>query len=113
MPLCRAGSASSAIGAAGAVFDDNGTSPLYVLKECVDADPSVAATHANLLGLVSLVFWFLTMVVAVKYLTFIMVDNRGEGGILALLTSRSARSATHYFGTPPDRVVEFGMQIRF
>jgi K+ transporter len=53
------------------------------------------------------------MVVAVKYLTFIMVDNRGEGGILALLTSRSARSATHYFGTPPDRVVEFGMQIRF
>src|SRR5579863_3476753 len=75
-----------AIGAAGVVFGDIGTSPLYALKECVDPDHGVAATQANLFGLVSLVFWSLTMVVTVKYLTFIMkADNRGEGGILALL----------------------------
>ncbi len=72
--------------AAGVVFGDIGTSPLYALKECVDPAHGVAATRDNLFGLVSLVFWSLTMVVTVKYLTFIMkADNRGEGGILALL----------------------------
>jgi KUP system potassium uptake protein len=72
--------------ATGVVFGDIGTSPLYALKECVDRDHGVAATAENLLGLVSLVFWSLTMVVTVKYLTFIMrADNNGEGGILALL----------------------------
>jgi KUP system potassium uptake protein len=72
--------------AAGVVFGDIGTSPLYALKECVDPDHGVVATHDNLFGIISLVFWSLTMVVTVKYLTFIMkADNRGEGGILALL----------------------------
>jgi KUP system potassium uptake protein len=72
--------------AAGVVFGDIGTSPLYAIKECVDPDHGVVATHDNLFGIVSLVFWSLTMVVTVKYLTFIMkADNRGEGGILALL----------------------------
>ncbi len=72
--------------AAGVVFGDIGTSPLYALRECVDPDHGVPPTHENLLGILSLVFWSLTMVVTVKYLTFIMkADNRGEGGILALL----------------------------
>ncbi|MCL2450817.1 MAG: KUP/HAK/KT family potassium transporter, partial [Polyangiaceae bacterium] len=72
--------------AMGVVFGDIGTSPLYALKECVDPDHGVAATQANVFGLLSLVFWSLMMVVTVKYLTFIMkADNRGEGGILALL----------------------------
>jgi KUP system potassium uptake protein len=72
--------------ATGVVFGDIGTSPLYAIKECVDPDHGVAATRDNLFGVVSLVFWSLTMVVGVKYLTFIMrADNRGEGGILALL----------------------------
>jgi len=72
--------------AAGVVFGDIGTSPLYALKECIDPEHGVAATQQNLLGILSLVFWSLTMVVTVKYLTFIMkADNRGEGGILALL----------------------------
>jgi KUP system potassium uptake protein len=72
--------------AAGVVFGDIGTSPLYALRECVDRQHGVAPTHENLLGILSLVFWSLTMVVTVKYLTFIMkADNRGEGGILALL----------------------------
>ncbi len=72
--------------AMGVVFGDIGTSPLYALKECIDPDHGVAVTNANVLGLLSLIFWSLTMVVTVKYLTFIMkADNRGEGGILALL----------------------------
>ncbi|MDP8998955.1 MAG: KUP/HAK/KT family potassium transporter [Myxococcota bacterium] len=78
--------------AAGVVFGDIGTSPLYAIKECIDPDHGVMATEANLLGVLSLVFWSLTMVVTVKYLTFIMrADNRGEGGILALLALTPAR----------------------
>jgi len=74
------------IGALGVVFGDIGTSPLYAVKECVDAAHGVPPTHENLLGILSLIVWSLTMVVTVKYLTFIMrADNAGEGGILALL----------------------------
>jgi KUP system potassium uptake protein len=79
--------------AAGVVFGDIGTSPLYAIKECVDRDHGVAATEQNLFGILSLVFWSLTMVVTVKYLTFIMrADNRGEGGILALLALAKPRN---------------------
>ncbi len=82
--------------AAGVVFGDIGTSPLYAIRECVDREHGVVPTHDNLLGILSLVFWSLTMVVTVKYLTFIMkADNRGEGGILALLAlAPSNRKAT-------------------
>src|SRR5690242_2379544 len=74
------------IGALGVVFGDIGTSPLYAIKECIDEHHGVAATHQNVLGVLSLVVWSLMMVVTVKYLTFIMkADNGGEGGILALL----------------------------
>jgi KUP system potassium uptake protein len=94
----HAGTGKLMLMAAGVVFGDIGTSPLYALRECVDRDHGVAPTHENLLGILSLVFWSLTMVVTVKYLTFIMkADNRGEGGILALLalvpSSRKATSA--------------------
>ncbi|HET7506193.1 MAG TPA: KUP/HAK/KT family potassium transporter [Kofleriaceae bacterium] len=71
-----------AVGALGVVFGDIGTSPLYTLQM------AGAATHGpqDILGVLSLIFWGLTIVVAIKYLTFIMrADNRGEGGILALL----------------------------
>jgi KUP system potassium uptake protein len=78
--------------AAGVVFGDIGTSPLYAIRECVDPEHGVPPTHENLLGILSLVFWSLTMVVTVKYLTFIMkADNRGEGGILALLALAPSR----------------------
>jgi KUP system potassium uptake protein len=80
--------ASLSLLATGVVFGDIGTSPLYAIKECVDPDHGVAITQANVFGILSLVFWSLTMVVTVKYLTFIMkADNRGEGGILALLAA--------------------------
>jgi KUP system potassium uptake protein len=75
-----------AIGALGVVYGDIGTSPLYALKECVTAPHGVAATQANILGLLSLVFWSITLVVSVKYLLFVMrADNDGEGGVLALM----------------------------
>ncbi|MGZ3424096.1 MAG: potassium transporter Kup [Polyangiales bacterium] len=76
------------IGAIGVVFGDIGTSPLYAVKECFnpEAPHHVTATVPNVLGVMSLVFWSLTMVIVVKYLGFIMkADNAGQGGILALL----------------------------
>ncbi len=74
------------LAALGIVFGDIGTSPLYALKECINGEHGVAATHDNVLGVLSLIVWSLTLVVTVKYLGFIMrADNRGEGGILALL----------------------------
>ena len=75
------------LGALGVVFGDIGTSPLYTLREClmhVAGDGRV--TRGDVLELLSLIFWSLTVVVTVKYLVFIMhADNKGEGGIMALL----------------------------
>jgi len=74
------------VAALGVVYGDIGTSPLYAVKECFSGEHGVARTYGNVLGILSLIFWALTIVVVVKYLTFIMrADNRGEGGILALL----------------------------
>jgi KUP system potassium uptake protein len=75
-----------ALGALGVVYGDIGTSPLYALKECVHGPHASPPTDANLLSLLSLIVWSITLVVSVKYLAFIMrADNQGEGGILALL----------------------------
>jgi KUP system potassium uptake protein len=75
-----------ALAALGVVFGDIGTSPLYALKECVAKEHGLGLEPGNILGLLSLIFWSLIMVVTVKYLSFIMLaDNGGEGGILALL----------------------------
>ena len=81
--------AALSLGALGVVYGDIGTSPLYAMRECFGAtNPhhTDAAFANNVLGVLSLVFWSLTMVVTVKYLTFVMrADNQGAGGILALL----------------------------
>ncbi len=75
-----------ALAALGVVYGDIGTSPLYALKECVNGEHGVSPTPENVLGLLSLMFYSVVLVVSVKYLTFIMrADNQGEGGILALL----------------------------
>jgi KUP system potassium uptake protein len=75
-----------ALGALGVVYGDIGTSPLYALKECVHGPHAPPLTDANVLSLLSLIVWSITLVVSVKYLGFIMrADNQGEGGILALL----------------------------
>ena len=82
-----------ALGALGIVFGDIGTSPLYAVAECFSKDAagitkshSLVVSTASVMGLLSLFFWSLTMVVTVKYLAFIMrANNKGEGGIFALL----------------------------
>jgi KUP system potassium uptake protein len=73
--------------ALGIVYGDIGTSPLYALQQCFTSKEfAIAPTSENVLGILSLIIWLLVAVVAVKYLVFIMrADNRGEGGILALL----------------------------
>ena len=84
----RPGPLALALGALGIVYGDIGTSPLYALRECFHGPHAVVGgpTEGNVLGVLSLVFWSLTMVVTVKYLGFIMrADNKGEGGIFALL----------------------------
>jgi KUP system potassium uptake protein len=82
----RLGMSALALGALGVVYGDIGTSPLYAIKECFVPHLGLAPSAANVLGVLSLVFWSLLVVIVLKYLTFIMqADNRGEGGILALM----------------------------
>jgi KUP system potassium uptake protein len=85
-----------ALGALGVVYGDIGTSPLYALKECFHPHLGLEPGARDVLGVLSLFFWSLTLVIVVKYLSFIMrADNRGEGGILALLALlRGGRSGT-------------------
>lgn len=74
------------LGALGIVYGDIGTSPLYSLRECFHGAHGVPPTHANVLGVLSLVFWALIIVVTLKYHVYVLrMDNRGEGGILALM----------------------------
>jgi KUP system potassium uptake protein len=76
-----------ALGALGVVYGDIGTSPLYALRECFHGEHGVAPSHGNVLGVLSLVFWALIFIISIKYLVFVMrADNRGEGGILALMS---------------------------
>ncbi|KAF1690849.1 potassium transporter Kup [Pseudoxanthomonas taiwanensis] len=80
--------------AIGVVFGDIGTSPLYTIKEAFSGHYGLQPDHATVLGVLSLVFWSLILVVTVKYVTIIMrADNNGEGGIMALmaLAQRSLR----------------------
>jgi KUP system potassium uptake protein len=73
------------LGAIGVVFGDIGTSPLYALKEVFHGGLLIDTNHV--LGVLSLIFWSLTLVVTIKYAFFIMrADNKGEGGIMALMT---------------------------
>ncbi|WP_018078468.1 potassium transporter Kup [Thiobacillus denitrificans] len=78
-------SSALALAALGVVFGDIGTSPLYTMKE-VFGGHHLALTQGNVLGILSLVFWSLMLVVSLKYVSVMMrADNKGEGGILALL----------------------------
>jgi KUP system potassium uptake protein len=73
------------VAALGVVYGDIGTSPLYALRECFYGEHAIAPTPANIMGVLSLVFWALLLVISGKYLTFVLrADNQGEGGILAL-----------------------------
>lgn len=75
-----------ALAALGVVYGDIGTSPLYSVRECFHGPHALDVTEGNVLGVLSLIFWALTLVISVKYLVFILrADNHGEGGILALM----------------------------
>ena len=95
-----------ALGALGIVFGDIGTSPLYAVAECFSKDKngltkahSLVVSHDSVMGLLSLFFWSLTMVVTVKYLAFIMrANNKGEGGIFALLALVPHKSTSRVRG---------------
>ncbi|NBQ58816.1 MAG: potassium transporter [Opitutaceae bacterium] len=83
--LSNTAKAGLSLGALGVVFGDIGTSPLYTMRECIAHLPPVDQT-AGVLGVLSLIFWSLVLIVSVKYLWFVMrADNHGEGGIFALL----------------------------
>ena len=82
-----------ALAALGVVYGDIGTSPLYALKEAFHPGHQMLADPQNVMGLISLIFWSLTLVISFKYLGFILrADDKGEGGILALTS----------LITPPD-----------
>jgi KUP system potassium uptake protein len=90
----RRGVAFLAFGALGVVFGDLGTSPLYALQECFTGQYRVAPSADNVRGAVSLFVWALVVVVSIKYVAIIMrADNKGEGGILALLAMTSGDSS--------------------
>src|SRR5512142_851386 len=72
--------------ALGIVYGDIGTSPLYAAKETFNPDHGIPLTTANVLGGVSAIFWALMLVVSLKYVALVLrANNRGEGGIMALL----------------------------
>ena len=80
------------VGALGVVYGDIGTSPLYALRECFRPEHGVLPTPDNVLGTLSLIIWSLAVIISVKYLVLVMrADNRGEGGILALMSLVGAR----------------------
>lgn len=82
------------LGALGIVYGDIGTSPLYAFRECFSEAHGLQPTPENILGVLSLVFWSLTFIISIAYLTFVMrADNRGEGGILALMSLVRPRAA--------------------
>jgi len=83
----KAAGAALVLGALGVVFGDIGTSPLYTLRESFTPGSGMTPTPRHVLGVLSILFWAVTLTVTIKYVTLIMrADNKGEGGVLALAT---------------------------
>ena len=102
--------AALSLAALGVVYGDIGTSPLYAIRESFGEMYGVAPTPANVLGVLSLIFWSLVLVISVKYLLFVMrADNRGEGGIMALtaLVTPRRKGAPGGGAAPDDDVSRF------
>jgi KUP system potassium uptake protein len=91
----KSGVAALTIAAVGVVYGDIGTSPLYTMKEVFAPAHGIAASPANIIGVVSLILWCLVIVISLKYVTLVLrADNNGEGGIMAL-TALALKSVTH------------------
>ena len=85
-PAPKKRAAALTLAALGVVFGDIGTSPLYTVKACFSTFTGVTLTHDNVLGMLSLITWALVTIVTLKYVLVVMrADNRGEGGVLALM----------------------------
>jgi KUP system potassium uptake protein len=107
MTQARKGLAALTLGAIGVVYGDIGTSPLYTVKEIFGESTGITLTHANILGAVSAIFWALMFVVSLKYVVLVLrADNKGEGGIMALLALAS--SAVHHHRT---KTILFGLGV--
>src|SRR3954471_21646326 len=82
----RQGTATLALLALGIVYGDIGTSPLYAVKETFNPSHGIPLTQESIIGGISSIFWALMIIVSLKYVVLIMrADNRGEGGVMALL----------------------------
>ena len=85
-PIQSKSVAALTLGAIGVVYGDIGTSPLYTVKEVFSEATGIALTQANIIGAISAIFWVLMLVVTLKYVVLVLrADNRGEGGVMALL----------------------------
>jgi KUP system potassium uptake protein len=96
----HAPTAALMLAAVGIVFGDIGTSPLYALKECFSPEHGIPYSQGAVLGILSMIFWALLLVVTIKYVVFVLrADNNGEGGVLSLmaLALRSARSEKRHY----------------
>lgn len=88
--------ATLTVGALGVVYGDIGTSPLYALRECFSGKHGVGPSPAHVLGVLSLIFWSLIVIVSLKYLAIILrATNKGEGGILALMALAFPKHSVH------------------
>ncbi len=100
------------LGALGVVFGDIGTSPLYALRECFLAHRDIAIASANIYGVLSLIFWSLLLIIALKYVGIVMrADNKGEGGVLALSTLLVGASRNWRLWTPVAALGLFGAAL--
>ena len=92
------------LAALGVVYGDIGTSPLYALREAFYGTHAIPLTAGNVLGVLSLVFWSLVIVVTIKYhLVIIRADNKGEGGVLALMALMQGSRMSR--GLSPSRII--------
>jgi KUP system potassium uptake protein len=90
-PSSRGHQLKLAVAALGVVYGDIGTSPLYAVRECFHGTHGIAVERANVLGVLSLIFWSLTLIISIKYVFYVLrADNKGEGGILSLTALVSA-----------------------
>lgn len=93
------------LGALGVVYGDIGTSPIYAFREAMHIRPGAASSNVEILGLLSLIVWALTLTVAVKYVFFVTrADNKGEGGTLSLVAL-----ARKTFTNPPGWITALGV----